>query len=57
MAQAQITTVDLDEANARLFEVISEMQGTSDVAELQAIGAALVRPGRPPPRACECALR
>ena len=25
-------------------------------AELQAIGAALVRPGRPPPRACECAL-
>ena len=27
------------------------------VAELQAIGAALVRPGRPRPRACECALR
>ena len=26
-------------------------------AELQAIGAALVRPGQPPPRACECALR
>ena len=26
-------------------------------AELRAIGAALVRPGRPRPRACECALR
>jgi hypothetical protein len=25
--------------------------------EIQAIGAALVRPGRPPPRACECAFR
>jgi hypothetical protein len=41
MAQAQITTVDLDEANERLLDVISEMRGTSDVAELQAIGKRL----------------